>query len=117
MSGARSFWIEICFGFLALAYDSVRLGGSVISVGIAAKDEMVCLPASTLPNTQKRIIGSNYGGGVPERDFERILGLYRAGRFDLDRQIGKRVPLEQINEAFRWREQGVLARSLVCFDR
>lgn len=102
---------------ITLAYDSVRLGGSVISVGIAAKGEMVCLPASTLPNTQKRIIGSNYGGGVPERDFERILGLYRAGRFELDRQIGARVPLEQINEAFRWLEQGVLARTLITFDR
>jgi len=101
---------------ICLAYDAVRLGGSVISVGIAAKGEMVALPASTLPNTQKRIIGSNYGGGVPELDFERILGLYRAGKFDLDRQVGKRVPLEQINEAFRWLEQGVLARTLICFD-
>src|SRR5690606_34900766 len=95
---------------IALAYDGVRPGGTVVSVGIAAKGEMVCLPASTLPNTQKRIIGSNYGGGVPERDFERILGLYRAGRFELDRQIGKRVRLDQINDAFRWLEQGVLAR-------
>lgn len=102
---------------IALAYESVRFGGSVISVGIAGKGEIVSLPASTLPNTQKRIIGSNYGGGVPERDFERILGLYRAGRYDLDRQVGTRVPLEQINEAFRWLEQGVLARTLVCFDR
>ncbi len=87
-----------------------------LSVGIAAKGEMVCLPASTLPNTQKRIIGSNYGGGVPERDFERILALYRTGRFELDRQVGKRVALEAINDAFRWLEQGVLARTLICFD-
>ncbi|MDG3576737.1 zinc-binding dehydrogenase [Rhizobium sp. YJ-22] len=101
---------------IALAYDGVRLGGSVVSVGIAARGEMVCLPASTLPNTQKRIIGSNYGGGVPERDFERILALYRAGRFELDRQVGKRVALEAINDAFRWLEQGVLARTLICFD-
>jgi Zn-dependent alcohol dehydrogenase len=101
---------------IALAYESVRPGGAVISVGIAGKDEMVALPASTLPNTQKRIIGSNYGGGVPERDFERILGLYRAGKFDLDRQVGKRIGLDQINDAFRWLEQGVLARTLICFD-
>ncbi len=101
---------------IALAYDAVRLGGTVVSVGIAAKGEMVALPASTLPNTQKRIVGSNYGGGVPELDFERILGLYRAGKFDLDRQVGARVPLERINEAFRWLEQGVLARTLICFD-
>jgi len=101
---------------ISLAYESARPGGSVISVGIAAKGEMVCLPASTLPNSQKRIIGSNYGGGVPERDFDRILALYRAGRFKLDEQIGKRVPLEQINDAFRWLEQGVLARTLICFD-
>ena len=94
----------------------MRPGGAVISVGIAGKDEMVALPASTLPNTQKRIIGSNYGGGVPERDFERILGLYRAGKFDLDRQVGKRISLDQINDAFRWLEQGVLARTLICFD-
>ncbi|TXI09121.1 MAG: Zn-dependent alcohol dehydrogenase [Rhizobium sp.] len=102
---------------IALAYDTARPGGSVISVGIAAKGEMVCFQASTLPNTQKRIIGSNYGGGMPEHDFERILALYRAGRFDLDRQIGKRVALDEINDAFRWLEQGVLARTLVCFQQ
>ncbi|WP_162815737.1 Zn-dependent alcohol dehydrogenase [Microvirga aerophila] len=101
---------------ISAAYDCIRPGGIVVSVGIAGREEMVALPASTLPNTQKRVAGSNYGGGIPERDFDRILGLYRAGKFDIDRQIGKRIALEQINDAFRWLEQGVLARTLVCFD-
>lgn len=102
---------------ICLAYDAIRCGGIVVSVGIAAKGEMVALPASTLPNTQKKIVGSNYGGGVPELDFERILALYKAGKYELDKQIGKRIPLDQVNEAFRWMEQGVLARTIICFDR
>lgn len=100
---------------LDLAYEMLRPGGSVVVVGIAGFGEKMSIPASSLPNTQKRVIGSNYGGGIPHQDIPRILALYRSGRLDLDSQIGKRIPLEQINEAFEWLREGVLARSVIEF--
>ena len=100
---------------LEMGYDVLRAGGGMVVVGIAGFGEKFSIAASTLPNTQKRVIGSNYGGGVPEQDIQRILSLYRSGRLDLDSQIGKRIELEQINEAFEWLEAGVLARTVIEF--
>jgi Zn-dependent alcohol dehydrogenase len=73
------------------------------------------IPAIGFPGSKKRLIGSIYGGGVPEQDITRILSLYGSGRLDLDAQIGKRIPLEQVNDALRWLEQGVLARTIIEF--
>lgn len=100
---------------IAQAYDIIRPGGGMVAVGIAGFGEQMSIPASTLPNTQKRIIGSNYGGGVPEQDIQRILSLYRKGRLELDAQVGERIGLERINEAFKWLEAGVLARTIIEF--
>lgn len=100
---------------LSLAYDLIRPAGTMVVVGIAGYGEELKIPASTLPNTQKTIVGSNYGGGHPEEDMHRVLGLYRKGQLNLDDQVGKRIPLEQVNEAFEWLEQGVLARSIIVF--
>ncbi len=99
------------------AFRSTRPAGAVVSVGQAAKDIDFVIPgARSFPVYQKRIIGSYYGGGVPERDFRRILGLYKMGKLDLDSIIGKTVPLGQINEAFRELESGIDTRTLIGFD-
>ena len=84
-------------------------------VGIAAFGEELKIAASTLPNTQKHLVGSNYGGGIPEEDIHRILALYKSGRLDLESQVGKRIGLEGVNDAFGWLEDGVLARTVIEF--
>ena len=98
------------------AYDATRPAGSVVIVGIAAAGSDFAIPAIGFPGSKKRIVGSIYGGGVPERDIGRILSLYRTGQLDLDRQIGRRIRLAQINDALQWLEQGVMARTIVEFD-
>lgn len=100
---------------LNMGYELLRSGGTMVVVGIAGFGEEMRIAASTLPNTQKKIVGSNYGGGVPEEDIKRILALYKSGKLNLDSQVGKRIRLEQINEAFEWLEQGVLARTIIEF--
>jgi Zn-dependent alcohol dehydrogenase len=100
---------------LSLAYDLIRPAGTMVVVGIAGFGEHLSVPASTLPNTQKTIVGSNYGGGNPEEDMHRILALYRKGLLNLDDQVGKRISLDEVNDAFAWLEQGVLARSIIVF--
>lgn len=100
---------------LNMGYQLLRSGGTMVVVGIAGFGEEMKIAASTLPNTQRKIVGSNYGGGMPEEDIKRILALYKAGRLDLDSQVGKRITLDQVNEAFDWLEQGVLARTIIEF--
>lgn len=100
---------------MASAYAMTRPAGSVVIVGIAPAGTDFVIPAIGLPGSKKRIIGSIYGGGVPERDINKILGLYEAGRLALDGQIGKRIGLEKVNDALRWLEDGVLGRTIIEF--
>ena len=98
------------------AYHSTRAAGVIVAVGQASKDVDFIIPsARSFPALQKRIIGSYYGGGTPERDFKRLLGLYKSGKLDLDPMIGKTVTLEKINDAMRELESGVDTRMLIVF--
>jgi len=100
---------------MSLAYEVTRPAGRVVIVGIAPLGTQFAIPAIGFPGSKKHIIGSIYGGGVPERDITRILGLYRQGRLDLDSQIGRRIGLAEVNEALTWLEQGVMARTIITF--
>jgi Zn-dependent alcohol dehydrogenase len=101
---------------MSMAYDITRPAGTVVIVGIAPVGAQFTIPAIGFPGSKKRIVGSIYGGGVPERDIGRILSLYRQGRLDLDAQIGKRIALGQVNDALAWLESGVLSRTIIAFD-
>lgn len=100
---------------MVAGYQMTRPAGHVVIVGIAPKGAELSIPAIGFPGSKKRLIGSIYGGGVPEQDILRILGLYRQGRMKLDAQIGARIPLDRVNEALRWLEQGVRARTMIEF--
>jgi len=101
---------------MTMAYDITRPAGTVVIVGIAPVGTQLSIPAIGFPGSKKRIIGSIYGGGVPERDIGRILSLYQQGRLELDRQIGKRIALQQVNDALSDLETGVLARTIIEFN-
>jgi len=98
---------------MASAYAMTRPAGSVVIVGIAPAGKDFAIPAISLPGSKKRIMGSIYGGGVPEQDIRRILSLYADGRLPLDQQIGATIPLERVNDALRWLEEGVAARTII----
>lgn len=102
---------------MSAAYAMTRPAGSVVIVGIAPVGAEFSIPAIGFPGSMKHIIGSIYGGGVPERDITRILALYSKGRLALDQQIGARIGLERVNEALAWLEQGVLGRTIIEFAR
>ena len=101
---------------LVSAYSSLRAGGKMVSVGIAASDSEFIISAASIPNSQRHIIGSSYGGANPEKDIRRILALYRAGKYDLDNQIGQQIALDDINSAFDALRSGVSARTVICFS-
>ena len=100
---------------MRLAYEITRPAGRVVIVGIAPLGTEFAIPAIGFPGSKKHIIGSIYGGGVPERDIARVLSLYRDGRLDLAAQIGRHIPLEAVNEALAALEAGVLARTIISF--
>lgn len=120
MTGGRGIDASIdCTGRLSAleqGWDSLRKAGTLVSVGIPHEGDVFKIEARMIPNSMRRLVGSYYGGGVPERDFRRIFDLYRRGRMDLDALVGETLPLEGINDAFRKLEAGYDTRMVITFD-
>ena len=82
------------------AFLSTRARGAAVLVGIPAADATITLPALPIPRLERRILGSIYGSSRPERDFPALLELYRRGRLPLDRLVSRRMPLDDVEDAF-----------------
>ncbi len=88
-------------------------GGTAVIVGLPPQDQPVAIDALALAEEGKRILGSNYGGTVPGRDFPLLANLYLAGRLPVDRLITDRIRLDQVNEAFSAMRAGAKGRSVI----
>jgi S-(hydroxymethyl)glutathione dehydrogenase/alcohol dehydrogenase len=98
---------------MALAVRALRRAGTAILVGIARHDVAVGFNALDLVTSEKSIKGSLYGSMRPAVDFDRLIGLYRAGRLPLEKLLSRTYPLVEINKAFRAMLDGEVARSVV----
>jgi S-(hydroxymethyl)glutathione dehydrogenase / alcohol dehydrogenase len=95
------------------AYDAVRRGGTVVSIGIAPEGAEIALPAPRLPREEKIVTGSFYGSCRPHTDMPRVLDLYMDGRLDLDRLVSRTYGLDEINDAFAAMNAGEVARAVI----
>ncbi|MBI3224213.1 MAG: NDMA-dependent alcohol dehydrogenase [Mycolicibacterium cosmeticum] len=64
---------------------------------------------------QKRLQGSLFGGGNPQRDIPELLELYRLGKLNIDDMVTREYRLEQINDAYRDMLEGHNIRGVVRF--
>jgi Zn-dependent alcohol dehydrogenase len=69
-----------------------------------------------LVQQEKRIIGSLYGSSNMPIEIPEILRLHKAGKLPLERLIGSRYELPQINEAYREMTQGAIGRAVITID-
>jgi Zn-dependent alcohol dehydrogenase len=88
------------------AFLSTRVRGAAVLIGIPSPDAEVTLPALSIPRMERRVLGSIYGSARPERDFPALLRMYRRGRLPLDRLISQRLPLDDVEDAFRLMRDG-----------
>jgi S-(hydroxymethyl)glutathione dehydrogenase / alcohol dehydrogenase len=98
------------------AYDSTRRGGMIVVVGVGRAEDMVQFSAFELFYNEKTLRGSYYGTANIRRDFPRLLGLWRAGRLDLEGMITRRLTLDDINDAFTAMQAGEVIRQVITFD-
>jgi Zn-dependent alcohol dehydrogenase len=92
------------------AFLATRPRGAAVLIGIPRGDAVVTLPALQIPRGERRVLGSVYGSSKPERDFPKILDLYRRGRLPLDRLISHRLPLARVEEGFELMTSGAALR-------
>lgn len=98
------------------AWDLTRRGGDVIVVGAGAADDEVRFNAFELLFNGKNLKASLYGGSDLRRDVPRYVGLWRAGRLDLEHLITHRIRFEDLNDAIATLERGDAIRQVVLFD-
>jgi S-(hydroxymethyl)glutathione dehydrogenase/alcohol dehydrogenase len=99
------------------AYDNARRGGTAVVVGAGRGDDQVTFTPQELFVTERKLLPSFYGGGDIRREVPRLLGLWRAGRLQLEEMISNRLPLRDVNEALDAIRDGVAGtRQMVVFE-
>ena len=97
------------------AWDLTRRGGTTVVVGAGRMEDRVEFSAFELFFSEKKLLGSYYGSGDVRRDFDRLLGLWRAGRLDLEGMITQRLTLDDLNDAFAALKSGEVIRQVINF--
>jgi len=95
------------------AWTAARRGGTVVIVGAGRADEQVEFTPFELLFDGKTMLASLYGSADVQRDYPRMLGLWRTGRLDLDGMITQRLKLDDIDRALAALGRGDVVRQVV----
>ena len=91
-------------------------GGTCVMTAMGSViDTDATLNLSLFTLLQKRLQGTIFGGGNPQRDIPLLLSLYQAGRLNLDDMVTRRYSLEQINEGYQDMLEGRNIRGVICY--
>lgn len=96
-------------------YDAARRGGTAVIVGVGRIEETVGFSAFELFYNDKILRGSLYGSSNVRTFMPELLGLWRAGKLDLESMISRRIKLDEVNEAFRAMQAGEVIRTVIDF--
>lgn len=94
----------------------IRPGGRAVFVGLPPEGQPLRIDGLLLAYDGKTIIGSNYGGLVPARDFPRVARAYLSGALPVDELISTRIGLDEVDEAFDAMRRGERTRSVIVFE-
>jgi len=98
---------------LELAFSVTRPGGMIVAIGVPPDGSAVTLPAPQLVRSEKIITGTLYGSARPAIDMPMILRLHAQGRLPLEKLVGRRYRLAEVNEAFADMRSGTFARAVL----
>ncbi|HVT77836.1 MAG TPA: Zn-dependent alcohol dehydrogenase [Acidimicrobiales bacterium] len=80
--------------------NACRPGGMTVCVGVPKMTDAYTVQALFFAMGEKKLTGCFLGSSDPQREFPRLLDLWRHGRLDLEGLVTARRPLDEINEAF-----------------
>jgi S-(hydroxymethyl)glutathione dehydrogenase / alcohol dehydrogenase len=99
-----------------LALEIVRPGGTVVLSGLSPSGSSTNLPGAKLVRQEKTVMGSYYGTGHPARDFPLYASWWKEGRLPIDRMLGRRYGLDEINEAYADMLSGATRRGIIAIS-
>ena len=100
---------------MELAYRVVRRGGTSVTASLFHPQHTWPIQQVSLVAEERTIKGSYIGSCVPARDIPRYIGLYQRGKLPINKLLGERLKLEDINRGFDKLDAGESMRDLVVF--
>lgn len=97
------------------AIDYCRPGGQVTFVGMDSNDATIDLPTTGITRSEINVTGSIFGSACTTRDFKAYSQFFLDGLLPVDRLIGRRYRLDQINIAIDEMLAGKPGRGVVVF--
>jgi alcohol dehydrogenase len=98
---------------MSLAYNITRRGGTTITAGLPHPNVQFSVPQVGIVAAERTIKGSYLGSCVPSRDIPLYIEWYRAGKLPIDRLVGERLSLDEINLGFDRMAAGNATRQVV----
>jgi S-(hydroxymethyl)mycothiol dehydrogenase len=95
------------------AFYARDLAGVLVQVGVPDPSMTIELPMIDLFGRGGALKSSWYGDCLPSRDFPLLIGLYLAGRLDLDGFVSETIALDEVESAFDRMQRGEVLRSVV----
>ena len=100
---------------MEMAYRMTRRGGTTVTASLPHPQHNWALQQVSLVAEERTVKGSYIGSCVPARDIPRYIGLYLAGKLPVDKLMGERMALTDINRGFDRLEAGESLRDLIVF--
>lgn len=82
------------------AFTAVRPGGTLVLAGISPVGTKSNFSGALMTRQEITVMGSYYGSSDPAHDFPKLAGLFEEGKLPIDRLVGTRYKLDDINEAY-----------------
>ena len=98
---------------LELAWRITRRGGSTVTAGLPHPDKRFALPPVQLVAEERILRGSYIGSSVPARDIPRYIEMYQRGKLPVDRLMGDKLALADINRGFDRMASGLSLRDVI----
>jgi alcohol dehydrogenase len=100
---------------MELAWKITRRGGTTVTAGLPHPDKRFALPPVQMVAEERTLRGSYIGSAVPARDIPRYIDMYRRGQLPVDRLMGERLVLDDINRGLDRLATGQAMRDVVLF--
>jgi len=100
---------------ISQAYGVLRKGGTAVVVGVSSPKDSATISPMSLTLEERTLTGSYFGSANPQKDFGRVLDLYKAKRLKLDELITRTYSIDAAPEAFADLAAGRNARGIIVF--
>ncbi len=100
---------------MELSYRITKRGGTTVTASLPHPQHQWPLQQVSLVAEERTVKGSYIGSCVPARDVPRYIGLYLAGRLPVNKLLGERMTLGDVNRGFDRLDAGESMRDLIVF--